>query len=209
MTRWPTGSVLAAVAAVLLFGCASYTGPKGAQAELDSIKRVAIDPHVPQPEIPLIQSPGNFKAFMIGGGIGAAIDQQHAGKAFREYMRNNNIDISMIVLESFKRVIKEEKVFSLGAKPDATFKLVVNTYGFGVAGFGGGDARRPLLNITALLVSKSGNVVWKRTDYITNFSKLTEAYTYDQLAEDPRLTIKSLAQVSVLLTHQILSDLGR
>jgi len=199
-------SALAALA-VLLLGCAGAVGAQDAQRDPRSIKRIAIDSAITQPEIPLIQSPGNFKAFMIAGGIGAAIDQQDAGKAFREYMRKNNIDISTIVFESFKRVIEEDKTFALGADADARLKLAINSYGFGVAGFFGGDARRPLINITALLVSNAGDVVWKKTDYITNLSKLTEAYTYDQLAQNPQLTIKSLEQVSVLLSRQILSDL--
>jgi len=199
-------TVLAAVA-ILLFGCADGAAAQGAQPDLRSIKRVAIDPAIPQPEIPLIQGPGNFKAFLIGGGIGVAIDQQDAGKLFREYMRRNDIDISRIVFESFKRVIEEDKTFALGADADASLRLAINTYGFGVAGFFGGDARRPLINITAILVSGAGHALWKKTDYITNLSKLTEAYTYDQLAQNPQLTIKSLEQASVLLSRQILSEL--
>jgi hypothetical protein len=113
-----------------------------------------------------------------------------------------NIDISKIVFESVKRVIEEDKTFALGAGADARLKLAINSYGFGVAGLFGGDARRPLIHITALLVSSAGDVVWKKTDYITNLSKLTEAYTYDQLAQNPRLTVKSLEQVSVLLSRQ-------
>jgi len=201
-------SALAAVA-VLLFVCSGDAGAQGARLELSSIKRIAIDSEIPQPEIPLIQSPGNFQAFMIAGGIGAAVDQQSAGKAFREYMRKNNIDISKIVLESFKRVIEEEKTFALGADEDAKLKLTINTYGFGVAGFFGGNERKPVINITASLVSGAGDIVWKKTDYITNLSKLTQAYTYDQLAENPQLTVKSFAQVSVLLSRQILSDWKR
>ena len=122
-------------------------------------------------------------------------------------MRSNNIDIAKIVSESFKRVIEEDKTFALGADADTRLKLAINSYGFGVAGFFGGDARKPLINITASLVAKSGDVVWKKTDYITNLSKLTEAYTYDQLAQDPQLTIKSLEQASVLVSRQILSEL--
>src|SRR5262245_48669796 len=199
-------SALAAVA-VFLLGCAGGAGAQDALPDLRSIKRIAIDSEIPQPEIPLIQSPGNFRAFMLGGGIGAAIDQQDAGKAFRDYMRKNNIDISRIVFESFRRVVEEEKTFALGADADARFKLTVNTYGFGVAGFFGGDDRRPLINITASIVSGAGNVVWKKTDYITNLSKLTETYTYDQLAKDPQLTVRSFEQASVLVSRQILSDL--
>jgi hypothetical protein len=107
----PPRCALAAVA-VFLFAC---IGVANAQPDLSSIRRIAIDPEVPQPEIPLIQSPGNFKAFMIGGGVGAAVDQQSAGKAFREYMRKNNVDVSKIVFESFKRTIEEGKAFELGA----------------------------------------------------------------------------------------------
>ena len=204
MTLSPTRSALAAVAAFLL-GCAGNAAAQDAQPGLSSIKRIAIDSEIPQPEIPLIQSPGNFKAFMVAGGIGAAVDQQSAGKAFREYMRKNKIDISKIVFDSFRRVIEEDKTFALGANPDAKLKLAINTYGFGVAGLFGGDERRPLINITASLVSSSGDVLWKKTEYITNLSKLTEAYTYDQLAGNPQLVTKSLEQASVQVSRQILS----
>jgi len=205
MTRSQIRCALAAVA-VSAF-CCGNAGAQGAPADAGSIKRVVIDSEIPQPEIPLIQSPGNFKAYLIGGGIGAAIDQTSAGKAFREYMRKNNIDISKIVFESFKRVIEEDKSFALGADADTKLKLAINSYGFGAAGFMGGSERRPLINITASLVSSTGNVVWKKTDYITNLSKLTQAYTYEQLAENPQLTIKSFEQASVLVSRQILSGL--
>ena len=65
------------------------------------------------------------------------------------------------------------------------------------------------MNITASLVSNGGNVVWRKTDFITNLSKATEAYTYNQLAENPQLTIKSFEQASVLVSRQILADLKR
>ena len=205
MTRSQIRSALAAVA-ISVF-CCDNAGAQGAQPDPGSIRQVVIDSEIPQPEIPLIQSPGNFKAFLIGGGIGAALDQTSAGKAFREYMRKNNIDISKIVLESFKRVIEEDKTFALGVDAETKLKLAINSYGFGAAGFMGGNERKPLINITAALVSSTGKVVWKKTDYITNLSKLTQAYTYDQLAENPQLTIKSLEQASVLVSRQILAGL--
>lgn len=197
--------VRAAVAALAV--CLVPFGQAAAQADLGSVKKVAIDADIPQPEIPLIQSPGNFKAYMLAGGVGAAIDQTTAGKAFREYMRKNNIDISKIVYESFKRVVEEGKTFALAADADAKLKLAINTYGFGAAGFMGGSERRPMLNVTASLVSSGGAVIWKKTDYITNLSKQTTAYTYDQLAEKPELTTQSFEQVSTLLGRQILGGL--
>jgi hypothetical protein len=203
MTRSHPHCALAALA-VFVLCCA---GAQAQQPDLSSIKRIAIDAEIPQPEIPLIQSPGNFKAFMLAGGIGAAVDQASAGKAFREYMRKNNIDISKIVFDSFRRAIEEEKAFALATDADAKLKLAINSYGFGAAGFMGGAERRPLINITASLVSSTGNVVWKKTEYITNLSKLTQAYTYDQLAENPQLTSKSLEQASAIVSRQILASL--
>ena len=205
MTRLRFGSTLVAIA-VFLSTWAAHVGAQGAQPNLSSIKRIAIDAEITQPEIPLIQSPGNFKAFMVGGGIGAAVDQQSAGKAFREYMRKNNIDISKIVYQSFKRVIEEDKTFALGADADTKLKLTINNYGFGASGFFGGSERRPLMNVSASLVANDGNVVWKKTGYITNLSKLTDVYTYEQLAENPQLTVKSFEQVSVLLSRELLAD---
>ena len=198
-----------AVVAIFLLGCAGAGNAQTAQQDPSSIRRITIDSEVSQPEIPLIQSPGNFKAFMIGGGIGAAVDQKEAGKAFREYMRRNNIDISKIVLEAFKRAIQEGNILALTDSSDTKLKLVINTYGFGASGFFGGNERKPMLNVTASLVANGTNVVWKKTDFISNLSGSTTAYTYDQLGADPQLTVKSLEQVSALLSRQILSDLKR
>ena len=191
---------------ILAASLLAFASMPGAQLDLRSIKQIAIDPEVSQPEIPLIQSPGHFKAFLVGGGIGVAIDQQTAGKAFREYMTRNNIDLPAIVRESFKRVLEEQKLLAGSADAGARLKLAINNWGFGAAGFFAGDQRRPLMNVTASLVS-GGSVVWTKTDYITNLNKATDAYTYDQLGQNPQMTVKSLEQVSLLLAREILSDL--
>lgn len=196
-----------AALAIFLLACAGAGRAQTPPQDPGSPRRITIDSEVSQPEIPLIQSPGNFKAFLIAGGIGAAVDQQEAGKAFREYMRRNNIDISRIVLESFKRTIQEGKLLVLTDNSDTRLKLEINTYGFGASGFFGGNERRPLLNVTASLISNGTNVVWKKTDFITNLSSATTPYTYDQLGENPQLTVQSLEQVAGLLSRQILSDL--
>ena len=78
---------------------------------------------------------------------------------------------------------------------------------FGASGFLGGNERRPMLNVTASLIAGGTSVVWKKTGFITNLSSSTTAYTCDQLGENPQLTVKSLEQVSALLSRQILSDL--
>jgi hypothetical protein len=202
MTSSFTRFIFATIAVFLLSGAAV----QAEQPNLRSIKRVAIDSEIPQPEIPFIQGPGNFKAFMIGGAIGTIFDEKSAGRAFREYMRQNNIDISVIVLNSFTRVIEEDKLFELGMSGDATLKLAVNTYGFGPSGFLGGSGRKPMLNVTASLVAGDGNVILKKTNFITNLSKLTTAYTYDQLAQDPQLSSKSFEQASVLVARLILLE---
>lgn len=192
--------------ATLLLACADGAAAQIQQSDLRAVNRVTIDSEIPQPEIPLVQGSGNFKAFMVGGGIGAVLDQNKTGKVFREYMSRNEVDISKIVLSSFTRVIEEDKPFELGADGDATLKLAINNYGFGASSLLGGSQRRPIVNVTASLVSNDGTVIWKKTDFITNLSKLTEAYTYDQLAQDPQLTAKSLEQASVLVAHMIFAE---
>jgi hypothetical protein len=37
-------------------------------------------------------------------------------------------------------------------------------------------------------------------------ARLTDVYTYEQLAENPQLTVKSFEQVSVLLSRELLAD---
>ena len=176
-----------------------------AQPDPRSIKRIAIDPDIPEFGIPLIQSPDHFNAFMIGGGVGVAIDQQTAGKAFLDYMRRNHIDLAGIVRESFRRVLEELKILATGPDADAKLKLKINSYGFGMAGFFAGDQRRPMMNISASLVSGE-NVVWTKTEYITNLSKFTDAYTYDQLGQNPQMTVQSFEQVSLLVARETLSE---
>ena len=191
-------------AAFLVFCCAGISGAQTGKPDLS--KPIAIDPDIPQPEIPFIQGANNLKAFMIGGGIGVAIEQTEAGKVFREYMNRNNIDISKIVLESFKRVIIEDKTLTLADNSETKLKLVINTYGFGHSRMFAGNDRRPLLNVTASLVN-GANVIWSKRDFLTNLSNLTDVYTFDQLAENPQLTVKSLEQISTVLARQILADL--
>jgi len=195
-----------AAAAVLLLGCAGASSAQVDKPDLSSIKQITLDSEIPQPEIPFIQGAGNFKAFAIGGGIGGAIEQNEAGKIFREYMRRNNIDISRIVYDSFKRTLLEDKILALADNSDTRLKLVINTYGFGHAALFAGNDRRPLLNVTASLVNGT-NVIWSKKDYLTNLSKLTDVYTFDQLAEKPELTVKSLEQISTILARQMLAEL--
>ena len=82
----PRTAFVFAIRAVACSFLLSAAPPIAAQPGQDSGagRRVSIDPDVPQPEIPLIQSPGNFKAFLIGGGIAAAVDQTQAGTHFRD-----------------------------------------------------------------------------------------------------------------------------
>ncbi len=195
---------LVLVAAILFFGCAGISSAQTGKPDLS--KPIAIDPDIPQPDIPFIQGANNLGAFLVGGGIGVAIQQTEAGKVFREYMQRNNIDVSKIVFEAFKRTLLEDKNLTLADNSDTKLKLVINTYGFGHAGIFAGNDRRPLLNITASLVNGT-NVIWSKRDYLTNLSKLTDVYTFDQLAENPQLTVKSLEQISAILSRQILADL--
>jgi len=195
---------LALVGAVLVFARADVSSAQTEKPDLS--KPITLDAEIPQPEIPYIQGANNLGAFLAGGGIGVSIQQTEAGKVFREYMRRNNIDVSKIVFEAFKRVMLEDKILTLADNSETKLKLVINTYGFGHAALFAGNDRRPLLNVTASLVNGT-NVIWSKKDYLTNLSKLTDVYTFDQLAEKPELTVKSLEQISTILARQMLAEL--
>ena len=201
-------SIIITSAILFLASCAGGGAVQISKKDLNSIKSITIDPEIKQPEIPFIQGAYNFGAFLAGGGIGVAISQNAAGKVFKEYMDRNNIDIAKIAYDEFKNIIIEDKIFPLKDESDIKLKLTINTYGFGKAGaFSGGD-RRPLINITAFLVKNSGDTIWRKKDYITNLSKLTDTYTFDQLAENPQLTRRSFQQATNILARQILIDLN-
>lgn len=194
---------------IFLASCSGGGAVQISKQELDTIERISIDPEIKQPDVPFIQGAGNFKAFLIGGGIGAAGEQQEAGKIFKEYLYRNNIDISKIVYDEFKKAIIENNIFKITENSDVKLKLVINVYGFGKSSAFSFSDRRPMLNVTATLIKGDSETIWKKKDYITNLNDSTDMYTYDQLAENPQLTEKSLKQVSAMLAHLILSDLKR
>lgn len=203
--KWQAVFLASTAAVFLLAGCAGGGGVKIAKQDLVAIKKIAIDPEISQPEMPFIQGADNLKAFLFGG-VGAAIEQKEAGQVFKEYMARNNIDVTRIVADGFKKVIADDKLFALDNTSTVKLKLVINTYGFGKSSAFAGAERRPLINITASLTNGT-NVIWKKTEYITNLSDLTTTYTFDQLAGNPQLTIKSLEQATAIVARQILADL--
>ena len=95
---------------IFLVSCAGGGAVQISKQDLNTIESISIDPEIEQPDMPFIQGAGNFKAFLIGGGIGAAAEQQEAGKIFKEYLDRNNIDISKIVYDEFKNAIIEKNI---------------------------------------------------------------------------------------------------
>jgi hypothetical protein len=205
--QFPVKSLVLIFAIILLSSCAGGGAVQISNQDLNTIGSVSIDPEIAQPEIPFIQGAGNFGAFLAGGGIGASIEQQSAGKIFKEYLDRNNIDISKIVYDEFKKVIIEDNILPIKEDSDVKLKLTINGYGFGKSSAFSLSDRRPMLNVTASLINKDSETVWSMKDYITNLNSSTDTYTYDQLAENPQLTEKSLKQVSTILARLMLSNL--
>lgn len=204
--KWQAVFLASTAAVLLLAGCAGGGSVKIAKQDLVAIKKIAIDPEISQPDMPFIQGADNLKAFLFGG-VGAAIEQKEAGQVFKEYMVRNNIDVTRIVADGFRKIIVDDKLFAIDNSSNVKLKLTVNTYGFGKSSAFAGVERRPLINITAALVANGSTVIWKKTEYITNLSDLTTTYTFDQLAGNPQLTTKSLEQATGIVARQILADL--
>jgi len=121
-------------------------------------------------------------------------------------MDRNQIDLSKIVFDTFKRVLEEDNILVIDEDSDTTLALVVNTYGWARASPFSSE-QRPLLNITASLISNDRKVIWKQTGNITNREKSTDSYSFGQLSQDPEITAKSLEQATAILANQILSEL--
>lgn len=207
--RLPVKLFVLISAITVLVSCAGGGAVQISEQKLNAIQSISISPEIAQPDMPFIQGAGNFGAFLAGGGVGAASEQKKAGTIFKEYLDRNNIDISRIVYDEFKNTIIEDNIFKVSEDSDVKLKLVINVYGFGKASAFSFKDRKPMLNVTASLIQKGTETIWEKKDYITALNDSTDVYTFDQLAEDPKLTEKSLKQVSNVLAGLMLSDLKR
>lgn len=203
---------------VLLIGLSFITACAGGNVQITkedraAIDGVAIDKNVTLPEEPYIQGGNARIAFLLGGGIGVAAEGMSAGKAFKKYMEKNNIDLTKIVVASFKENIKKDNILTLRDDGAFKLKLKVNSFGYGESRFLGLATpkvyRKPLMNITATLVNAENKVVWEKTEYILPQSDKTTEYTFEDLAENPEKTTASLTEISRALAALIMDDLRK
>jgi len=205
---------LSAIAIIVLSILYSIVGctPSNIQIKNESmmaIKSVTLDTNIIVPEEPFVQGGNQVIAGLFLGGLGSAIEAKTASAAFQKYLEKNNIQIGDMVLESFKNKMNQNKVFLLKPNSETILKLKINSYGFGTSSIliWKNQLRKPMLNITATLVGNDSQILWQKTDFITNLSKETKEYTYGELAKDPDLVKSSFMQVSDLVTDLILTDL--
>ncbi|RJQ70304.1 MAG: hypothetical protein C4519_20775 [Desulfobacteraceae bacterium] len=140
------------------------------------------------------------------GGIGAVAGANKDSMLFQEYLEKNGIKISEIALNSFKTALAQKGMFNISEDSPTKLKITVNTYGFGAAGAFDKENVKPLINITAALSKHDDNILWKKTDYVTNLSSKLTKYPFEQLAKDPSLVKISLAEASDIVIESILND---
>lgn len=188
----------------MIAGCSSVQISK---ESLQSINTINIDTHVTIPDEPFVQ--GNIDPISgvlfgaIGAGISSAVSNSSTSQQFQKFMKINNIDIGEIVVNEFNNELLKAGRFKITNQGDATLKIIVNTYGFGISDK---TYRRPLLNVTASLI-RNNEVIWSKKEYITNLSDLTTAQDINELAKKPLLLKESFGQAARIVASLTLSEL--
>jgi hypothetical protein len=173
------------------------------------IKCITIDPEIPQPETPVVQGDTNIGTILMEQSAIytlATVNSKTDAQLFKEYLDQNRIDISKIVFDGFSRVIQEENVFDIQDNCSTKLKLVINGYGFGAASAFKLNDRKPMLYVTASLITNDSKVIWEKAENVTTISD-ADVYTFDQLIKNPDLTVKSLEQITDICSRLILADL--
>jgi hypothetical protein len=203
--------IFASVVFVCFFGaCAAGNNIKISDRDLFALKSISIDPAVEVPELPWVHGL-NTKALAasffggLGGGIGEVIGSKEAGKMLKAYLNQHKINISEIVLKSFKEKIKQNKLFEIQDNSSVKLKLKIINYGFVRAGaFDYGNAE-PKVAITAALISDETNIMWRKYDY--SGSPDLKVYQFQELLKEPDLVAESLSEASDNVADKLLSGL--
>jgi len=178
---------------------------------LSNIRTINIHPNIERPEEPYIQGKidpiSGFLLGPLGAGFSSAMSTMSAGEIFNKFMSVNNINIATIVNNEYKKTLIKSGRFKVSNKGDAVLKLKINTFGYGNSdSFSDNNLRRPLLNIEATLI-QNNQVIWSKTEYVTNMSDLTTAYNINDLANKPDLLIKSYSEAASVVAKLALSEL--
>lgn len=186
---------------VFLAGCAS-------NMKLDSTMKSRLDAGIAiNPVVVIADQPyffGRTQTWaMLGGGVGAAIAAVATSEPekIKQYLEAEEIDVSSIVLEEFKRQIKNRTDFADRIRDDGKFQIQLEILMYGISVPSGFSSDfKPVLSLRARLMDPEGAVIWKSFDWISPKNSKTNGHSYDSYFDDPetfKTAFKSAAEVVV------------
>ncbi|MBP5954386.1 hypothetical protein ICA16_01790 [Pseudomonas anatoliensis] len=148
-------------------------------------------------------------------GVGAVAGTQVAdvatgdiSRAILNNMKNNDIDLSKLIRQSFAKRIEQERLFTLvgeGEAADAEIEILVSQWGLCLKNYS--TVLYPVIGATAS-IKRNGSAVWRNFETVTVFNDAnTIAYTPEQYATDPETLRKAFTHVSDLVMNKLVDDL--
>ena len=187
-------SVLAA-STLLLAGCGTVGTVPIADDARAHLHVVSINPSVKLPDEMTYIGPGQAAALMLGGPlVGGLIASSSAATPKTQLtteMQASHIALGEIVAAEFAKQATDSAgptKFVVGTAPaDAQVELSVNAYGV-MHAQPFGTTLYPLVNISAVMKTPDGRVVWQATEIAGPLARDNkQGYTFDEYAKDPEL----------------------
>lgn len=191
-----------------LSGCASSTVLS--PAEKSAIHTVSVNSKVNMPSDISYFNRGQMESAMFGGLIGYAIaDGAQSGERGRikSDMKQNGVDIPSMLKQNLLEKIPSDSNFALAQSGigDAQFKLDVDSYGFGMAGYS--QAAIPMLTVNATLVNSKGKILWQNSQKAILDQPPYNSYSINYYMHNPTVMKKAFQTMASDVADNLLDNL--
>ena len=203
-----------AAASPLLTACGSIPTVPIAEDARARIHVVSVNPVVKLPPDLTFLGQGQGAALMLGGPIvGALIANSTASVPKAQLtaeMQTHHILLGDIVAAEFSKQANAGSPmrFVVGTAPaDAEVQLVVNAYGVAQA-HGFGSTLYPLINLSAVMKSPDGTVLWQAMDIVGPLNRDNrDGHTFEDYVKDPELLRQAFVAGSDIVSHMLTQNL--
>lgn len=149
----------------------------------------------------------------LGGAAGAAVSATAPTtvtekEQIRAFLSQQQIDVGGIVRAAFVNGLTADPKWSprLHDQSETHFDLKVDMYGLANKGPLSSDYK-PILSVTASLVDKDGNVLWRERDFVANLSSITPEASYAAFLDDPKWFRDGFSVAANEITRSLLGKL--
>ncbi len=189
-------------------------GAKLTKESFNTIHTISISEQVVVPDQAMNDNPGARMGAAFGGIVGAVAGENTPNKNrdTTSFMEANNIDVGQIVLNEFRDQIKKKASISTkivddsNGLADATFKLEIIRYGIG-AEHDFSKKYRPLIQMSAKLVRKTGEILWQEDEFVHHMEESIPAVPREQYYTDPKILQAKFEEVAKLAVTNVLESL--